>query len=378
VNVWFVLSAPKDLMGGGEIFAIRLGGWFRSRGHRVDVVVRPGSKVGEAAKASFLHVRTLAMRNDFDFFSRMQLERWFKAEHSTVVFGGWGRDIKLAGPAAQRNGARLFWMFGAPGAAITTRHKRLDKKFVSGYIVYSDFARRELVESDILPPEKIRVTYPAIDPEKFAPDHDTATRGEQFRLAYRIPASAPIVLCMSRFVETKGHDVLLRAWAHVVQSCPDALLILTGDGPLYSVMQGLSRELAVEGSVRFIGHVPDVRPALWNADIMILPSRVEPLGMVALEAMAAGVPVIASNVGGIPEAVQHDRSGLLVEPGNDSDLAQAILRLPGDQTLRMKLVEGGRTRLKSFLPDACFAPLEKLITNASDESSSSPGASSLP
>jgi glycosyltransferase involved in cell wall biosynthesis len=361
MNIWFVLSAPRDLMGGGETFAISLGAWFRARGHRVDVVVRPESRVGEAAKASFLHVRTLAMRNDFDFLSRMQLKRWFKAERPSVVFGGWGRDIKLSGRAARAAGAQMFWLQGTVLSDNSRIHKHIDREYVTAHIVPSVFTGRELAGRSNVSQRKIHVVYPAVDIRRFEPDGVSADNAEQFRRAHSIPSDALVAVCLSRFVDIKGHDVLLEAWARVAGQMNNAYLILAGDGPLKDSLVQQAQRLKIDERVRFVGHIPDVRPVLWNADLLVFPSRAEPLGMVTLEAMASDVPVIASRVGGIPEIIEHEQSGLLVEPGNDAELAQAILLLLGDQSLRMRLVEGGRARLKNFLPDASFAPLEKLI-----------------
>lgn len=364
MKIWFVLSAPQELLGGGEVFAIRLARWLKIRGHDVQVVARPGGRVYETARTSYLNVRALPMRNDLDLLSRGQLKRWFEAERPDAVLGAWGRDIKLAGRAARKADARIFWMQGTVLSDGSRTHRKLDAKFVDGYVVPSEFTRRNLAERGSLSPEKITVVYPGIDPRPFAPDEHAADRGDEFRRAYDISPSALVVLCLSRHVEIKGHSYLLQAWADVCRENHSAILVIAGSGPLTGNLKEQAQGLGITDRVRFVGHLPDARPALWNADVLVVPSLEEPLGIVTLEGMAASVAVIATRVGGIPEVVQDGVSGLLVEPGDTVQLRDAISRLLLSDELRHALIEGGRQRVQRFSADVCFPVLEDLVQSS--------------
>jgi glycosyltransferase involved in cell wall biosynthesis len=162
-------------------------------------------------------------------------------------------------------------------------------------------------------------------------------------------------------VEGKGQHVLLDAWAEVVQALPDAYLLLAGDGPHRRTLEAQTRRLGLESRVRFLGHLSDIRPALWVSDLMILPSLAEAFGIVVLEAMASGLAVVASRVGGIPEQIEEEKSGLLVPPGDAGALSAAILRVLTNPKLRLELVRGGREQAGRFTAERCFPALEARI-----------------
>ena len=364
MKVWFVLGAPADLFGGGEVFAVRLARWLKIRGHDVEVVVRPESLTGEAARKAFLKVRELPLKNDIDVISRVRLKRWFRAAQPDAVIGAWGRDVKLSARAAKAAGAKVFWLQGTVLSNTSRSHRKLDAQFLDGYFVPSEFTKSQLAERGQIEPDRITVVYPGIDPEPFAPDVQAADRGDEFRRAYDIPPDSSVALCLSRLVEIKGHAHLLDAWAEVCRSLDQSVLVLAGSGPLDATLKARATELGIADRVRFTGHIPDSRPALWNADLLVLPSLEEPLGIVTLEGMAAGVAVVASRVGGIPEVVEDESSGLLVSPGDTSQLRDAMLRVLGDKEFRLRLVASGRQRVEHFSADQCFPKFESTIAPA--------------
>lgn len=127
--------------------------------------------------------------------------------------------------------------------------------------------------------------------------------------------------------QEKGHDVLIDAAPQIFSSCPDAEICLAGNGPMAEALQERARARGVGGRVQFLGECDDVPSLLAQADIFVLPSRSEALPNALIEAMAAGLPVVASRVGGVPEIVTHGQNGVLVEPGRPTDLASAIVDL---------------------------------------------------
>jgi glycosyltransferase involved in cell wall biosynthesis len=136
---------------------------------------------------------------------------------------------------------------------------------------------------------------------------------------------------VANFRPQKGHDMLLAAFAEVVRELPDASLVLVGDGALSDGLAAQARTLGIASSVRFEGTVPEVWPLLAQADVFALASRYEPLGLAALEAMAAGLPVVATGVGGLRDLVEPGVTGELVDPDDARGLAErlvALLRAP--------------------------------------------------
>ncbi len=168
-------------------------------------------------------------------------------------------------------------------------------------------------------------------------------------------SSRPYVLGIGRHVVQKGFDILLRAMARVFQDTAwPGDLVLAGDGPEHARLRTLAAELGIAGRVVFPGKVgrADVPSLFAGCALFVLPSRHEPLGIVNLEAMAAGKPVVATRVGGVPEIVTQGVNGLLVAPENPEEMAGAISRLLGQKELCAELGAGGRARAREFTWDA--------------------------
>ena len=149
------------------------------------------------------------------------------------------------------------------------------------------------------------------------------------------------VVCVGNLRVEKGHGVLLRAFARTLADRP-ARLVLVGDGPLRHQLAAEVSSLGIDAHVSFLGSRDDVWAVLSEADIFAFPSLSEPLGIAVMEAMAAGLPVIASDVGGLPEVVQHGVSGLLVQPGDERSLSDGLGRLLDDPAARAEMGEAGR------------------------------------
>lgn len=138
---------------------------------------------------------------------------------------------------------------------------------------------------------------------------------------------------------TKGLDTLIHALARIRTTHPEAVLILIGAGQDRGRLTALAHMLRVEQYVFFAGHIEHAARLLPALDIFAFPSRSEALGYAALEAGQAMLPVVASNVGGIPEIIVHEETGLLVTPGDEEELARAITRMRDDHELRTRLAE---------------------------------------
>jgi N-acetyl-alpha-D-glucosaminyl L-malate synthase BshA len=164
--------------------------------------------------------------------------------------------------------------------------------------------------------------------------------------------SGPLVTCVARLTPQKAHDILLRAWPMVLSRYPDAHLVLVGSGPEETRLRRLADSLGITGRVYFAGEQREVAPYLAASDVFVLPSRAEGLGLALMEAMSAGLPCVASRVGGIPDLIEDGQNGLLVEPEDVAGLAKALLKLLEDRKLAKKL--GDRARqfiIQNYNPD---------------------------
>ncbi len=178
------------------------------------------------------------------------------------------------------------------------------------------------------------------------------------RQALDTPPEAPLILALGRHHVNKAFDVLLRALARV----PGAVLWLAGDGPERPSLERLADELGVRARVRFLGWREDVAALFATADLCVFPSRHEPFGTVALEAWAAGVPLVATSAAGPAGLLTDGDDGLLVPVDEPEALAAAIQRLIDDDALRGRLAAAGQRRWRAgFTENAVIARWRELL-----------------
>ena len=158
-----------------------------------------------------------------------------------------------------------------------------------------------------------------------------------------------LIVTAGRLVPVKGYTYLVAALARVIAEIPNTRLIFLGDGELRGELSGQVKTLGLEKHVLFLGMRNDVPEIISCSDLFVLPSINEGFGVVLLEAMAMKCPVVATNVGGVPEVVLDGETGILVPPRDPVQLARGIIRLLKDRSLAFQLVECGYHRL-----DACF------------------------
>ncbi len=178
-----------------------------------------------------------------------------------------------------------------------------------------------------------------------------------------------IILVAARISKWKRHDVALSAFEQVAKSHPKAHLVCIGaedtsDRGWWAHLQERTRCSPFSAGIHWMGQVDDVRPWYQSAYMLVLGSENEPFGRVLVEAMACGVPVIASRGGGVPEIVRHGQDGLLVTPGNVDELAEAMERLLEDKTLRKRFVRSSQQRAELFSLDAHVANMLDVFKNA--------------
>ena len=158
------------------------------------------------------------------------------------------------------------------------------------------------------------------------------------------PPPEPRLACVGRLIPIKGHDTLVRAVAAARRDVPGLTLDVAGAGPLEEELRSLARRLALDDAVRFLGHVSPVAPVLESALAVVVPSRGEGFGMVALEAMERSRAVVASAVGGLPELVADGETGLLVPVGDVPALRDALVALASDPARAAAMGAAGRAR----------------------------------
>ena len=199
---------------------------------------------------------------------------------------------------------------------------------------------------------KLQVVRCALDPRQLPASRNSA----QDRITR--------IICVGRLSPEKGHVGLLRAMQGLAARGIAVRLILVGDGPQHDLLKVEAQKLGIANEVEFLGALdePSTLRAISASDILVLPSFMEGLPIVLMEAMALRVPVVASRVAGIPELVADGETGLLFDPANWDGLTQALCRLATDQDLRERLIEAGYLKVSTqFFHPGAVLPLERLL-----------------
>ncbi|MFL5665460.1 MAG: glycosyltransferase family 4 protein [Ktedonobacteraceae bacterium] len=211
----------------------------------------------------------------------------------------------------------------------------------AGHIIaVSQEIRRRLIEQDGVASERVSVVMNALSPLL---ELSSSSRAD-------LPAgigNAPLVGVVARLQAEKGVVYFLEAAAHILRILPHIHFLIIGDGPLRKELQAYAEQLGVQKRVHFLGFRLDARALIAALDVLVIPSLSEGTPLVTLEAFSAGVPVVASAVGGIPEQVRHQCEGLLVPAGNAPVLAEAVLHLLQNPGRMQQMGEAGRQRALS-------------------------------
>lgn len=203
----------------------------------------------------------------------------------------------------------------------------------------SRFIRRELIEAYGVPEDKLSVVGCGVNPAAFESDADP-----RLFKSVLCPPDAPLVAFVGRLTQPKGPHLLLEAAPHVLRLQPEARFIFAGDGKMRQALEGRAAELGLQDRARFVGHLRGKVLATFYraADMVVVPSLYEPFGMVALEAMVCGTPVIASQTGGLREIMANGDCALPAPPNDATTLARAILHLLHNPERGAQLAQRGR------------------------------------
>jgi glycosyltransferase involved in cell wall biosynthesis len=207
-------------------------------------------------------------------------------------------------------------------------------------VANSEAARASLANGESSPALRVSVVRNGVDLKLFSPNgHGTRKRHE-----LGLSSDALVVGTISNLRTEKGHRTLVEAIPEIIQKIPQARFLIIGTGPLEEELKLLVQEKGLATYVAFLGRRADTAELLGAMDLMVLPSLSESLPNVVLEAMSAGCPVIATDVGGCGELIQHGVNGVLLPPGQPSALSAAVIRLLQDPRLRLQFGRAARAR----------------------------------
>lgn len=221
-------------------------------------------------------------------------------------------------------------------------------------IAISQSVKKSLIKYEFVPEKKIYVIPNGIDYQKFS----KSVKFEDYSKEKGI-----VIGTVCRLEWQKGIIYLLFAMKIILAKFPDTRLEIVGDGSLLGELKDFSRKLGISNSVNFFGKFADVIPFYKRMSVFVLPSLYEGFGIVLLEAMAAGVPVVATNVDGIKEVVINGESGILVPPKNPEAIASAVIKIIENPQLAGDLVEQGLKRSRLFDIQEHVMKIDNFYTN---------------
>jgi glycosyltransferase involved in cell wall biosynthesis len=269
-----------------------------------------------------------------------------------VVVPNLDREIRIAAAGIRASRAlrprplrpKLIPRRGSEFPLKDKRHYRLVYLFdINKVIVNSEATKRTMIkDAPWFPTDKAVVIYNGIDVapyDKLLPQRDSLRA--KLRGSIGAPPDAPVVTLVGELNERKQHRVVIEAAPHVLEKFPDIRFVFVGDGDDRASLEAAVRERGLQKSIIFTGFRADVPELMMGSDALLLPSRVEGFGYVLVEAMAAGVPCIASNASSIPEIVEDGVTGILHAVGDSGAIAEAIIALLSNRERARAMGEAG-------------------------------------
>ena len=331
-------------VGGAERQVVDLAVALRRNGYGVTVACSVAGDLSGALEEARVPVRPLLERlakRRLSLAYAWRLRRLLRRERFDLVHAHIYASVVAAAIATLRTDVPLVITEHTEASWQDWRARWVSRwvyRRVERIIAVSTPIRRRLIERDGVHPDLITVVpnavVPASEPPADAP-HPAELR------------ERPLVGVVARLQPEKGVANFLKAATRVAPQFPEAHFVVAGDGPLRQVLAALAEDLGLRERVHFLGFRSDASALMKSLDVLVVPSVTEGSPLVTLEAMAAGVPVVASAVGGIPDQIRHDKEGLLIPPGDSDALGGALVALLRDPERARRLGEAGRRRATS-------------------------------
>ena len=340
-HVLLVVDQFSKTLGGAERIILRLGALLPFYGYRASILTLSVDPTIAELKSPPCPIYLLPIQRTYDLTAlraALDLRQFLKQQNVRIVNTFFESSDLWAGLVTKTTSkTKLVWSRRDMGILRARKHNlayRLMASAPDAVFAVSEQVRRHCIEVDRIDPARVQTIYNGLD----LSDWDATSR----------PAKPPgqfLVTTVGNIRRVKGHDVFVRAAAAIKPQFPNVSFSIAGDvlDPAYfAELQTLVRDLGLSDSFSFDGGVADLRTHLASADIFVLPSRSEGFSNALVEAMAASLPVVATDVGGNAEAVQNGITGFVVPSENSDALADAIVRLLSNPALAKTMGAAGK------------------------------------
>ncbi len=335
---------------GGPQQVVYLINALRERGHDNTLVCPPDSGIDGSARQAGIRVQNLFCAGDLDLPFAYRLSQFLKENCPDIVHCHSRRGADILGGLAAT--------FADIPAVVSRRVDNLEMRLMAA-LRYKPFAKIIAISDAIaallrdrdIESNRIAVIHSAVDAQAFASQPDCAILKQEFG----IDDGVFTIAAAGQLIPRKGHRYLLQAVADLVHSHPPFRLIVFGEGYLNNQLRSQVTSLGLGDVVQFAGFRDNLDEFIGCFDLFVHPALAEGLGVAALKAAAAGVPVVGFEAGGLSEAVEHGKTGLLVPPQDVDRLSDAIATMMDDEPMRLRFGAAGKERMQNDFSIATMA-----------------------
>lgn len=331
---------------GSEQFVLTLGKALEAKGVETFIATKSGGSLGARLVAEGLRVVDIPLNS---FFAKRRLLKWVKDNRIDVIHAHLTHAARFA-----------YWLHQKTGIPIVAhlhiyRNDPIYRKVanVGTLIAISKDIAEFYIKTANIPPQKIRTIYNATE-AVYSPlcEKQREELAAELRNKLKLPQDARLIAFCGRVSPEKGHETVWRAMPRVLSLYPNAHLLVAGNlkqKPAFvKKLRKLRAQLGLEPNIHFLGFRDDVLRITRAAEMQLIPSKCEPFGLVAIEAMALGTPVIGSNTGAIPDILEDGDLGLITPYGDASELAAAIVSVFSNPEAARIKAEAARQKIQNF------------------------------
>ncbi len=319
----FFLESSKNI-GGQELQLLQQMRELNQLGYQTKLLCKAHSRIGEFARSQGLDVNVIPFRNALHLPSIYEVVKQTIKFKPRVLICHSGHDAVIGSLAAKLVG---LWCSRPKIIRMRTYQPGMPSSFPYNCLfdktyTPSEHLRKKILSNQHIKTDQIEVLYPGIDFSKL----DDAFSPLPADLSRWLSDHPGPIICHGAMLRgEKGHEVILKALPQVIKHVPELRYVIAGEGPEKEHLTLLVKELCLENHVYFAGMVSPIAPLLKMSALAVLPSMMEPLGMFQIESQYLQIPTIASDVDGIPETLIHEKTGLLVAPGDVDAWAQHMI-----------------------------------------------------
>ncbi|WP_260736868.1 glycosyltransferase family 4 protein [Tunturiibacter lichenicola] len=362
-HVLLVLDQFGKTLGGGERIVLRLAALLPRYGYRASILTFAAHPESPGLLTPPCPIFVLPLHRTYDLTALkagLDLKRFLKEQKIQIVQTFFESSDLWGGLVAKvTSSAKLIWSRRDMGILRDKKHSvayRLMSNVPDRVFAVSEQVRQHCIEVDGIDPSRVLTIYNGLD----LSDWHSVTRPAK-------RSGASVITTVGNIRRVKGHDIFIRSAAKVLSQFPDASFSIAGEvlePDYFAELQALVGELNLSGRFHFSGGITNLREHLTAADIFVLPSRSEGFSNAIVEAMAASLPVVATDVGGNAEAVQDGVSGIIVPSEDVAALSAAILHLLSDAPKARQMgLEGKRLASERFTTDAMMTQITSVYSS---------------